>query len=351
MRVALLSTCAVSTPPKGYGGTELVASELAKGLTRRGHEVTVFATGNSRPGAELVAHFAQPVWPPDELAELRHAAFSWMHISRASPRFDVVHCHQAPSISFSSVSPLPVVVTIHHHRVDSLVDYYLDFPRVSFVAISKRQAELLPELRCTVIHHGVDPDLYPAGEGLGGYFAFVGRLAPEKGAHVAIDATAVAGGELWIGGTVHPCDHEYFTRDVEPRLGFRHVRWLREVHGETKGELLRGAKALLFPIDWEEPFGLVMIEAMLSGTPVIAFPRGSAPEVIEDGVTGFLVRTEAEMVDRMRRIGSIDRLRCRARAIERFSTARMTRDYERVYEDAMSRAQARHPPALARVRA
>jgi glycosyltransferase involved in cell wall biosynthesis len=348
MRVALLSTCAVATPPKGYGGTELVASELAKGLTRRGHEVTVFATGNSRPEGELVAHFARPVWPPDELAELRHAAFSWKHITRASPRFDVVHCHQAPSISFSSVSALPVVVTIHHHRVEDLVDYYLDFPRVSYVAISKRQADLLPELRCSVIHHGIDPELYPAGDGQGGYFAFVGRLAPEKGAHVAIDAAGVAGHPLWVGGTVHPCDRAYFASDVEHRLTRGHVRWLREVQHDAKVEMLRGAKALLFPIAWEEPFGLVMIEAMLSGTPVIAFARGSAPEVVEDGVTGFVVRNEAEMVERMQQIDCIDRRRCRGRAIERFSSARMTRDYERVYEEAAARSRFRHPPPHAR---
>jgi glycosyltransferase involved in cell wall biosynthesis len=339
MRIAILSTCAVSVPPRAYGGTELVTGELAKMLSRRGHDVTVYATGDSAPEATLRYCFAKPVWPPDPFAELRHAAFAWRDMVRQDPPFDIVHAHQAPSIAFSAVPRsgprLPVVLTLHHHRIESLVEYYRDFSHVAYVAISKRQAALLPELDISdVVYHGVDPDLYPEGTGGGGYAAFLGRLAREKAPHLAVDAAALAGVRLAIGGVPHPPDLGYFAETMEPRLagaGDR-VDLRGEVDHAKKLDLLRNACALLFPIQWEEPFGLVMIESMLVGTPVVAMPRGSVPEVVEEGITGFVVRNTAEMASRLREIGSFDRRRCRRRAIERWSSLRMTTEYEAVYE-------------------
>jgi glycosyltransferase involved in cell wall biosynthesis len=336
MRVALLSTCAVSVPPIGYGGTELITAELAKGLTRLGHEVIVYATGDSRPAGSLRYRFAKPVWPPDDLAELRHAAFAWNHIASQGRPFDVVHTHQAPSIAFAAMHEAPTVLTIHHERDASLLDFYLDFPDVRYVAISRRQAENVPELRLSdVVHHGLDPDLYAPGPGDGGYCAFLGRLAREKGPHAAIDAAVSANIPLRIGGAPHWKDRAYFEAEVAPRLSRNGaiVTSLGELGHAPKVDLLRHARALLFPIDWEEPFGLVMIEAMLVGTPVIAFARGSVPEVVEEGVTGFVVHDVEEMAARLREIGGIDRTRCRARAVERWSSTRMAQDYVALYED------------------
>ena len=335
MRIALLSTCAVAVPPKAYGGTELVVAELAKMLTRIGHDVTVFATGDSNPKSNLRWHFPEPVWPPSDTAELQHSSYAWQAICEDNVPFDIVHAHQAPAISFSLVCATPTVLTLHHDRVEKLVEYYGDFRDVTYVAISERQASLVPELAIRhVVHHGLDVDLYDSGDGGGGWLAFVGRLAPEKGPHIAIDAALAAGVPLQIGGQAHWVNEEYFERELRPRLARAGdlVTSLGEVSLAPKLKMLRGARATLFPIEWEEPFGLVMIESMLVGTPVIAFGRGSAPEIVEEGVTGFVARDKSEMVECIRRIGAIDRTRCRQRARERWSSLRMARDYERVYQ-------------------
>jgi glycosyltransferase involved in cell wall biosynthesis len=348
MRIALLSTCAVAVPPRAYGGTELIIAELARTLKRAGHQVTVFATGDSRPDGELRWHFPTPVWPPDDLAELRHASFAWSEIAAADPPFDVVHAHQAPALAFTPMSSIPTVHTFHHERSDKLVGYYRDYPDVTPVAISHRQAELLPELRVTnVVHHGLDVEPYAAGTGADGWLAFVGRLSPEKGPDIAIDVACALGLPLRIGGKPHWADSEFFELEIRPRIerAGKLVRWQGEVSFGPKLEILGGARATLFPIAWEEPFGLVMIESMLVGTPVIAFARGAAPEVVDEGVTGFLVHNREEMIDRIRRVGEIDRTRCRARARERFNSARMARDYERVYGQAVATRRPRRPLA------
>ena len=343
MRIALISTCAVAVPPPAYGGTELIIAELAKMLPRLGHEVTVFATGDSKPEAALRYCFATPVWPPDEAAELRHCVFAAEYIGSHPRAFDVVHAHQAQSLRLLAQQGVPLVATIHHVRVAELTEVYRRGSGVEYVAISRRQAELSPELHARVVHHGLDPDLYPAGAGDGGYCAFLGRLAPEKAPHLAIDAARLAGIPLKIGGVAHAPDAAYFAQAVLPRLrrAGGSVQHLGQVSHSPKVELLRRSRALLFPIRWEEPFGLVMIESMLVGTPVIGFAAGAAPEVIEEGVTGYLVRTVDEMADRLRQLDSFDRVRCRARARERWSSLRMARGYEDVYRAAMETRRAR----------
>lgn len=335
MRIALISTCALSTPPKKYGGTELVVAELAKGLIGLGHDVTVFATGDSGVFGELKHHFERPVWPPNELAESRHAGFAWRDIAQDAHGYDVVHVHHAAALPFQPLSALPTVLTVHHMRVDSLLTHYQSYPDVALVAISNRQAELSPELRfARTIHHGLDPSLYAAGGG-GDYVAFLGRFASEKAPHLAIDAARAASVRLLLGGEPHavPEAQSYFERELKPRLASAggDLEWCGELSHGPKVRLLAGARALLFPLDWEEPFGLVMIEAMLVGTPVIAFARGSAPEVVEDGVTGFLVHSAEQMAERIRQLDRIDRTRCRARAVERWSGDRMARDYAGLY--------------------
>jgi glycosyltransferase involved in cell wall biosynthesis len=341
MRIALVSSCAVSVPPRAYGGTELVVAELAKMLTRLGHDVTTFATGDSEPAGTLRYRFEKPVWPPYYSSEWLHAAHAWQEITDVPGHFDVVHTHQAPSLALASIARQErTVYTIHHCRDERLLELYCDFPNVSYVAISRRQADLIPEINVEdVILHGLDPDLYGAGRGDGGYVAFLGRFAREKGTAVAIDAARRAGTLLRMGGAVHPPDVAYFDSEVKPRLAKPDgVQWLGELSHIPKVSLLQGARAMLFPIDWEEPFGLVLIESMLVGTPVIAFPRGSVTEVIEEGVTGFVVRSAAEMAARIRSLDGFDRARCRERALERWSSMRMAREHEMLYERLIARS-------------
>jgi glycosyltransferase involved in cell wall biosynthesis len=348
MKIALLSTCAVTTPPTGYGGTELVVAELAREYVARGHQVTVYATGDSTAAGECRWMFERPVWPPSDLAEVRHAGFAWRDIARSG--FDVVHANQAMQLPFAGLGRLtdvPTVLTIHHHRDEPLLQHYLSYPQVHYVAISRRQAELAPELDyAAVIHHGLDADDYPLGTGRGGYVAFLGRFAPEKAPHLAIDAAVRAGTPIRLGGRPH--DLGYHQAELVPRLA-RHaalVTYLGEVVHAPKTQLLRDALAMLFPIEWEEPFGLVMIESMLVGTPVIAFPRGAAPEVIDDGLTGFLVEDVERMAARIREVGHLDRRACRERARERFSARRMAGRYLELYEHLTAQHQ---PPPRRRV--
>jgi glycosyltransferase involved in cell wall biosynthesis len=335
MKIALMSTCALATPPQKYGGTELFVAELAKALVEAGHEATVFATGDSRlpRGVTLRAIHPVPIWPPDELAELRHARHAWNEVARELPRFDVVHLNHAAQLVCVGLVGVPAVMTLHHHRDSALTRHYADFAAdVSFVAISRRQAALCPELDLRrVVHHGLDPERYPEGDGRGGYVAFLGRFAPEKAPHLAVRAARLAGVPIQLGGVYHEVAQPY--RGVlEPELlRTPGARCLGELGHAQKLPLLAGASALLFPITWEEPFGLVMIEAMLMGTPVIAFRRGSAAEVVEEGVTGFLVEDELEMAARIADLPRLDRARCRARARARWSAARMARDYAELY--------------------
>jgi glycosyltransferase involved in cell wall biosynthesis len=353
MKIALFSTCALATPPRKYGGTELVVAELARGLTDLGHDVTVFATGDSQVQAALRHHFDRPVWPPNERAETRHAAFAWQEVAKHASVYDVVHLNHMAGLPFHLHVPVPALLTIHHAREESAVEHYRAFEDVAYVAISERQAQLLPELKIQrVVHHGLDPERYPAGEGRGGYLAFLGRFAAEKAPHLAIDAAAAAGMSLRIGGTYHEVAADYYAREMQPRLQrATQVECCGELGHAEKVELLRGAAAMLFPIVWEEPFGLVMIESMLVGTPVIAFRHGSAPEVVEDGVTGFLVDIEGEMAQRIGQLDRIDRTRCRERARSRWSAARMAREYAELYEQLARGRRAKPSLRIATARA
>jgi len=333
----MVSTPFVPVPPPRYGGTELVVAELVTALAAAGHEVTLFATGDSRPPAEIAlrARFPRAVWPPAPYAELEHAGFAVEEILKDARGFDVVHAHVPALLPFGRMLEAPVVYTVHHADGSDyarLAPLY-ERSRAHFVAISERQRELMPALAdASVIHHGLDPHVHGLGRGDGGYVAFLGRLARDKGPHVAIDAARAAGLPIRIAGAPHPGDHDYFEREIGARLCSSGVTAVGELGGGDKRDFLGAAQALLFPVDWEEPFGLVMIEAMLAGTPVLAFARGSVPEIVEDGVTGFVCEDADEMAERLRTIGRFDRAACRARALERWSAARMVRDYVNLYE-------------------
>lgn len=326
----------MAVPPRGYGGTELVVHELVRGLTGAGHHVTLFATGDSR-APDLRFVYPAPVWPPDPQAEVVHCKHAARAIARE--RFDVVHAHTPSMVSFGEGVGAPCVYTLHHVHDDRLTEVYRRRRGVHYVAISARQAQLEPQLACQVIHHGLDPQSYPLDRGEGDYAAFLGRLAPCKAPDLAIAAARAAGLSIRLAGEIHPVDA---TPDwmavMASALAQPGVLHLGEMGGARKARFLGGARALLMPLRWEEPFGLVMIEAMLCGTPVIAYARGAAPEIVDEGTTGFLVEDEDEMAAVLAQLDRFDRPGCRLRAAARFSSARMVRDYERVYARAIALA-------------
>ncbi|HEY8469515.1 MAG TPA: glycosyltransferase family 4 protein [Longimicrobiales bacterium] len=345
MRIALVSTPFVAVPPADYGGTELVIHELAEGLTAAGHEVVLFATGDSRSSARLEWLLPRPSWPPDSLMALNHCSWALSRIAQGS--FDVVHAHSAEALALTRLVPdIPFVYTLHHERDESCSAYYPFFPDVFYTAISERQRQLevvLPHIR--TIHHGLHAPRYAGETRAGDHVCFIGRLSQPKGPHVAIDVAERAGVPIVVAGAIHAEDQPpgFAAREIEPRLRQPHVRYVGKIGMRRKTALLRSARALVMPLLWEEPFGLIMIEAMLCGCPVVAFPRGSAPELIDEGLTGFLVPDADAMVDVLRNgLRGFDREACRARAVERFGRERMVADYVSWYREA-TRARAGTP--------
>lgn len=349
MKIAMISTPFLRVPPRDYGGTELVVHELVEGLVRLRHEVTLFATGDSVTDGELRWRYPTGQWPPDHLTELDHVAWAMEEVSRGT--FDVVHAHSAAALAFRGLVPgCPMAYTLHHARDERLLSFYRHHHNAHFVAISADQAwRTMPLPRLTVIHHGVNPANFHAGPSPAEFVCFIGRFSEVKGPATAIDVARAAGVPIRVAGCVHPGDQSYADRELAHRLVQPHVTHVGPVGLKAKSELLRSARALIAPITWDEPFGLIAIEAMLSGCPVVGFPRGSLPELIENEVTGYLANNEGEMSDLIRPGGPLDRfdrVRCRARAIERFSSARMVADYERLYT-AMAAVHRKALPAKA----
>jgi glycosyltransferase involved in cell wall biosynthesis len=337
MRIAVVAPPWAPIPPPLYGGIELVVDQLATGLLAAGHDVTLFATGDSTckvPTRSLLPE-AEGMRIGMAVPEMRHVIHAYAQMSG----FDVVHDHTVLGPFYADRYPdLRVLTTIHGPFNEELSDLYSALaPRVPIVCISNAQRRGAPDLEIArVIHHGIDPDAFVPGDGDGDdegeYLLFLGRMSPDKGAHRAIEVARKAGTRLLLAAKMREAwEHRYFEEYVEPFLGDSAV-YLGEVPHDRKLELLRGAKALLFPIRWNEPFGMVMIESFASATPVIAFPEGAAPEVITDGRTGFLCQDEAAMADAVARLDEIDRSACRAAVEGYFSTARMVADHVELYE-------------------
>lgn len=334
MRIAMISTPFLAVPPKKYGGTELVVSELVEGLVSQGHHVVLFATGDSTTNAELRFAYPQAQWPPNSATDIYHVSSAMDQI--ADGDFDLVHAHSATTLGFSRLLPeIPIVYTLHHHRVEELSSFYRHFPRVHYIAISNRQKELeIPLPNCDVIYHGLDPSRFKCSPKAEDYVSFIGRFSEEKGPHIAIDVARMAGVPIKIAGEPHPPDIEFAKREMEARLREPHVQPIGCVGVAEKVPLLQKSRALLAPITWEEPFGLILTEAMLCGCPVVAFSRGSTPEIVENGITGYLVDSPDEMADIIRPGGvldNFDRMRCRTHAVARFSRDRMVADHLRLY--------------------
>jgi glycosyltransferase involved in cell wall biosynthesis len=342
LRIAMISTPFIPVPPRDYGGTELIVHELVEGLLDGGHQVTLFATGDSQTRASLQALYDEAIWPPDPFTELDHV--SWAMRQAAEGGCDVVHAHSPSALALGRLAPgLPLVYTIHHAQEPVLSRYYAHFEGVDFVCISRDQCRRETGTGwCSVIHHGLDASRYQWSEQAEPYVCFVGRLAREKGPVTAIDAAARARVAIRMAGSIHPPDQAYVEDKVLQRMSGPGVTWMGPIGPDRKIPLLRDARALLAPIEWNEPFGLIIIEALLSGCPVVAFGRGSVPELVEHGLTGFVASSESDMVELIRPGGpvdALDRRRIREIAVRRFDRSRMVADYERVYQAAAERGR------------
>jgi glycosyltransferase involved in cell wall biosynthesis len=341
MRIAILSPVWFPVPPVGYGGIEWVVSLLADGLAQAGHEVTLFASGESLTKAELAAVYDEA--PSAEIGnttpELRHALACY---ERAG-EFDVINDHSGPlAAALGGGSPTPVVHTVHGPLTGEAGDVYASLarvaPQVGLISVSLNQRKPQPDLPWVAsCPNALDLDAYPVHTDRGEYLLFLGRMNPGKGCHRAVEVARALGLPLKIAGKMRePAEREYFETYVAPHLG-EGVEYLGETSHGKKVALLQNARATLFPIDWEEPFGLVMIESMACGTPVIATRRGAVPEVIEEGRSGVIVEDYHEMADALAAADRLEPLECRRYAEERFSAERMVRDYEAAYEAVLAR--------------
>jgi glycosyltransferase involved in cell wall biosynthesis len=340
MRVAQFAPLAESVPPKLYGGTERVVAWLTDELIDLGHDVTLFASGDSRTRAKLHALWPRALRlgrPRTDPAAVQAALLE--AVAQHARDFDVLHFHMDwLHLPIATRTGVPFVTTCHG-RLDiyGLAQVCKLFPTAPFISISNNQREPLREARwLDTIYHGLPPDsLRPSFE-QGNYLAFLGRITREKGPEEAIRIARARGMPLRIAAKIPRGEQRYFKERLEPLIDDTAVKLVGEVDAEAKTAFLANATALLFPIDWPEPFGLVMIEAMACGTPVIAFRRGSVPEVIEDGVTGFIVDDENAAARAVGRVGELDRRRVRDAFEARFSSRRMANDYVRSYQKIMS---------------
>ncbi|MES2473825.1 MAG: glycosyltransferase family 4 protein [Pseudomonadota bacterium] len=336
MKIAQIAPLVESVPPTLYGGTERVVSWLTEELVAQGHEVTLFASGDSRTKAQLV-----PIVPRALRLDGIHNStpYNLIMLDQVAARrdaFDVIHFH----IDFFHY-PLfrgmahKTLTTLHGRQdLPELPAIYRAFPHMPLVSISDHQRLPVPPVNWMgTVYHGLPHDLLKQGDGAGGYLAFLGRICPDKGPLEAIEIARRAGMKLKMAAKVDPADQEYFDEQVKPVLDASpHVEFIGEINDARKPEFLGNAAALLFPISWPEPFGLVMIESMACGTPVIAFNCGSVPEIMEVGVTGFVVKTVDEAVAAVSRLGTLTRPGIRARFEERFSVSAMARQYVKIYQ-------------------
>jgi len=336
MRIAQVAPLFESVPPAQYGGTERVVSYLTEELVRQGHEVSLFASADSVTRARLVPQSSQSLrLDSDVVDRMAHHILMLERVFQRAAEFDVIHFHidyvHFPLSRRDSIAQL----TTLHGRLDlpDLQPLFREFTDMPVVSISNAQRRPLPFARWHgTVHHGLPRDLYHFHEQPGKYLAFLGRISPEKRVDRAIAIAQRAGLPLRIAAKVDAVDREYFESQIRPLLKQPGVEFIGEIGDSDKDAFLGEALAFLFPIDWPEPFGLVMLEAMACGTPIVAYRHGSVPEVIESGVNGFIVDERDAAVRAVKQAGNLDRHRCRAAFERRFTVDRMARDYVRIYE-------------------
>jgi glycosyltransferase involved in cell wall biosynthesis len=342
MRIAQVAPLYESVPPQNYGGTERVVSYLTEELVRQGHQVTLFASADSVTAARLIGPCRRSLRLDNGCVDpLACHVVMLEEVCRHAPEFDFIHFHvDYLHFPFSRRLRRPHVTTLHGRldipQLPALYDEYREMPVLS---ISDAQRRPLPRANWQgTVYHGLPPDLFTFRERPGDYLAFLGRISPEKRVDRAIAIATRLGLRLKIAAKIDKADREYFDSEIAPLFQNPLVEYLGEIGGPEKGAFLRNARALLFPIDWPEPFGLVMIEALACGTPVVAWRGGSVPEVLEEGVTGYIVEDLEQAVRAVERVGRLSRRRCRQVFEERFTVARMAADYVRIYRRLARRA-------------
>lgn len=336
MRIAQVAPLYESVPPRLYGGTERVVSWLTEKLVSLGHDVTLFASGDSVTNAHLVPACKKALrLDPDSVDPIAHHVLMMEQVFARAHDFDLIHFH-IDYLHFSRArrQRIPCLTTLHGRLdIPDLVPLYREFREMPVVSISDAQRAPLPWLNwMQTVHHGMPSDSLPFHGRPGEYLAFLGRVSTEKGVDRAIEIAIKSQTKLKIAAKVDRADASYFDREIKPLLGHPLVEFIGEIGNSEKGEFLGNATALLFPIDWPEPFGLVMIEAMATGTPVIAYPRGSVREIIREGVSGYVVKDVEQAVTAVKRIPGIDREQCRRHFEINFSDDRMAREYSEIYQ-------------------
>jgi len=335
MRIAMVAPIWETVPPTAYGGIELIVDLLARYLAEAGHEVTLFATGDST--CEVERLWTEPLslrslghdtWS-NHMAEAIHLSHAFRH----HDRFDLFHNHAGPlGNAFATVCSVPTLTTLHGPILPSNVRYFQTYREHPYVSISQAQRAGAPDLNYVAnVYHGIETHHYALGAKQG-YLLFLGRISPEKGTHLAIEAALATDMPLVIAAKIDPYDQTYYEERIAPYLDGTKIRFIGEVSGARKQEVLRGASALLHLIEWPEPFGLTMAESLASGTPVIAMAHGSIPEVVSHGRTGYVVHSVAEAIEAIGRLDRIDPKTCRSEAVSRFSVGRMVADYLEIYE-------------------
>lgn len=333
MRIAQIAPLFERVPPGKYGGTERVVYALTEELVKRGHDVTLFATGDSITSAKLVS-----VYP----RSLREAGFSSSEINvwsllnigiayEGQDDFDIIHDHNGyASLPTANIAKVPVVMTIHNAFNAENRHIYQKIKKPYIVTISKSQAIVPNTHHAGTVYNGLDMEKYPFSAENDGYLLFVGRISMDKGVHIAIEVANNLYLPLIIAAKLEKSDRPYFHEYVEPYLSDK-IQWINEVDEEQRNKLMSRALCFLHPVTWREPFGLTLIEAQATGCPVVAFNRGSIPEVIVDGKTGFIVTSVEEMIDAVNNINTIDRAECRRHVLENFNSKIMTDGYEEIY--------------------
>ncbi len=350
MRIAQVAPLIESVPPKHYGGTERIGSYLTEELVRAGHNVTLFASGDSVTNAGLIASCERSLRKNERCKDpVAREVLLVDHVVEHANEFDLIHFHTG-YLHFPICRYLPVPhVTTLHGRLDMpdmgpVFDRFRDVPVIS---ISNAQRQPLPRANWqATIYHGLPKEFFAFQPNQGAYLAFLGRISPEKRVDRAIEIAKRVSMPLKIAAKVDRVDRRYFKRDIEPLLTQSHVEWVGEISDQQKNEFLGNAYALLFPIDWPEPFGLVMIEAMACGTPIIAYDRGSVPEVVENGVTGFIVNEIEQAVEAVGRVPDVSRARCREVFEKRFTASRMASDYVNAFMRLANSRMKRVDPSL-----
>ncbi|MGZ4188048.1 MAG: glycosyltransferase family 4 protein [Solirubrobacteraceae bacterium] len=357
LRIAMLAPPWIPIPPPGYGGIEFVVALLCDALVEHGHDVELFCAPGSTSAAKVhpLLESPHPEHIERALFEADHVALAFAAIDSATQSarpFDVLHDHCGyTTLAMADRQPAPVVHTVHGPFDQDTTPYYARHGRKGhLVCISRAQANSAPDRagEPSVVYNPIDVDAWPVGYRKEDYLLFVARMVEEKGPHRAIRVAQATHRPLVLAGPVQPGHERFFANEVQPHVDGQQIRYVGEVGGVRKQRLFADAFAFLMPIRWPEPFGLVMVESLAAGTPVLAFSHGAAPEIVEHGVNGFLCKDEQEMADLVEKAGGIDPMRCRQSAAERFAPDRVAAAYEAVYREAMvPTAETRHQAGVA----